>query len=339
MSSRIGIVAIGRNEGDRLRACLRSVIGENRSVVYVDSGSTDGSVAMAREMGAEVVELDLSTPFTAARARNEGFARLEKLNGTPELVQFIDGDCEVVAGWLDRAVDELQKDEKLAVVCGRRRERFPDATIYNRICDMEWDTPVGDAKACGGDAMIRAAAFREVGGYDPSVIAGEEPEMCVRLREKGWKIRRIDAEMTLHDAAMTKFGQWWKRNVRAGHAAAEGYAMHGARPERHGARRVRSNWVYGIILPLLALGLAWPTRGISLVLLLAYPLLAWRVAGQERKRGRSPRDARLQGFFVMLGKLPQAIGQAKYCWNRMIGRRSKLIEYKGAQNVSAVGAR
>jgi hypothetical protein len=97
--------------------------------------------------------------------------------------------------------------------------------------------------------------------------------------------------------------------------------------------------VYGIILPLLALGLAWPTRGISLVLLLAYPLLAWRVAGHERKRGRLPRDARLQGFFVMLGKLPQAIGQTKYCWNRMIGRRSKLIEYKGAQNVSAVGAR
>jgi GT2 family glycosyltransferase len=338
MTHRLGIVAIGRNEGERLRACLRSVVGENRVVVYVDSGSTDGSVGMARSMGADVVELDLSTPFTAARARNEGFARVMKIDPNVELVQFIDGDCEVVASWLDRAADELNKDAKLAVVCGRRRERHPEATVYNRLCDMEWDTPIGDAKACGGDAMIRASAFRDVNGYDPSVIAGEEPEMCVRLRQRSWTIRRINAEMTLHDAAMTRFGQWWKRNLRAGHAAAEGYAMHGAPPERHGAHRVRSNWIYGIVLPLIVLALAWPTRGISLALLLAYPLLAWRVAGHERRQGRSPRDAQLYGFFVALGKFPQAIGQARYHWGRMAGHRSGLIEYKGG-GAPAVGAR
>lgn len=328
MPHQLGIVVIGRNEGERLRACLGSVVGDNRVVVYVDSGSTDGSVVLAREMGAEVVELDLSTPFTAARARNEGFARLMKIDDAIALVQFVDGDCEVVPGWLDRAADELNSDQKLAVVCGRRRERHPEATLYNRLCDMEWDTPIGDAKACGGDAMIRAAAFREIGGYDPAVIAGEEPEMCVRLRASGWKVHRIDAEMTLHDVAMTRFRQWWKRNVRAGHAAAEGYAMHGAPPERHGMHRVRSNWAYGLALPLLVLALARPTRGISVMLLLAYPLLAWRVAGHERRRGRAPADARLHGIFVALGKLPQAIGQAKYHYGRLRGQRSGLIEYK-----------
>jgi glycosyltransferase involved in cell wall biosynthesis len=333
----VGVVAIGRNEGERLRRCLESVVGRSTALVYVDSGSTDGSVQLAKSLGASVVELDLSIPFTAARARNAGFERATSLDPSVEFVQFVDGDCEVVAGWLERAADELHGDEKLAVVCGRRRERFPEATIYNRLCDLEWDTPIGDAKACGGDALMRASAFREVGGYDPSVIAGEEPEMCVRLRGKGWTIRRIDAEMTLHDAAMTRFGQWWKRNVRAGHAFAEGYAMHGAPPERHWAQRVRSNWAYGIVLPLLALGLAWPTRAISLALLLAYPLLAWRVAGHERKRGRSPGDARLQGFFVMLGKLPQAIGQARYHYGRLLGRRSTLIEYKGATLVPSPG--
>ncbi|MGB7161383.1 MAG: glycosyltransferase [Tepidisphaeraceae bacterium] len=328
MTQRIGIIAIGRNEGERLRACLRSVIGDDRVVVYVDSGSTDGSVEMARAMGAEVVALDLTQPFTAARARNAGFERLAELDPRIEFVQFVDGDCEVVAGWIARATGELSAQPQAAVVCGRRRERRPEATLYNRLCDIEWDTPIGEAKACGGDAMIRAAAFRDVGGYDPSVIAGEEPEMCVRLRAKGWTILRVDAEMTLHDAAMTRFGQWWKRNLRAGHAAAEGYAMHGAPPERHGAHRVRSNWVYGIALPLLSLALAWPTRGISLALLLACPLLAWRVAGHERRRGRSARDARLYGIFVALGKLPQAIGQARYHCGRLFGRRSGLIEYK-----------
>jgi GT2 family glycosyltransferase len=189
--------------------------------------------------------------------------------------------------------------------------------------------------------MIRMSAFRDVGGYDPSVIAGEEPEMCVRLRGKGWKIRRIDAEMTLHDAAMTRFGQWWKRNVRAGHAFAEGYAMHGAPPERHWAKRVRSNWVYGVVVPVLALGLAWPTRGISLALLLAFVFLAFRVASLERRRGRSAHDARLYGLFVAIGKLPQALGQIRYYYGRLFGQRSGLIEYKGAarSGASAVGAR
>ncbi|MEO6434902.1 MAG: glycosyltransferase family A protein, partial [Tepidisphaeraceae bacterium] len=129
----LGIIAIGRNEGERLRRCLASVVGKASTVVYVDSSSTDGSVAMAREMGATVVELDLATPFTAARARNEGFARLLSLDPACELVQFVDGDCEIVEGWLDRAIAELASDEKLAVVCGRRRERHPEASPYNKL--------------------------------------------------------------------------------------------------------------------------------------------------------------------------------------------------------------
>ena len=163
------------------------------------------------------MNIDLSKPFTAARARNEGFARLREIDPNIHFVQFVDGDCEItVEGWIGKAKAELEAHSKTAVVCGRRRERFPLATIYNRLCDMEWNTPIGQAKACGGDAMIRVPAFVEVGGYDPTVIAGEEPEMCVRLRAAGWTVQRIDAEMTLHDAAMTRFSQWWKRSVRSG---------------------------------------------------------------------------------------------------------------------------
>jgi GT2 family glycosyltransferase len=329
MTQRIGIIAIGRNEGERLRACLRSVVGDDRLVVYVDSGSTDGSVEMAQAMGAEVVALDLTKPFTAARARNAGFQRLAELDPQVEFVQFVDGDCEVVSGWIARATGELSAKPQAAVVCGRRREQHPEATLYNRLCDIEWDTPVGEAKACGGDAMIRAAAFREVGGYDPSVIAGEEPEMCVRLRAKGWRIFRVDAEMTLHDAAMTRFGQWWKRNVRAGHAYAEGTAMHGRPPERHGVKQVWSNWVWGMLVPALILALAWPLPLASAVLLLAYPLMWARIYRGERRRGRTVCDARVHSMFVLLGKIPQALGQLKFVWSRLRGKRSTLIEYKG----------
>ena len=209
----IGAVAIGRNEGERLVACLRSLVGRVDRVVYVDSGSTDNSRDLARSLGVEVVELDLSRPFTAARARNEGLDRLRDVLPGVEYVQFVDGDCEVRAEWIETARSALEADEKLAVVCGRRRERFPEASIYNTLTDMEWDTPIGPAQSCGGDALFRNAALEAVGGYDPSVIAGEEPEMCFRLRAGGWTIRRLDAEMTLHDANMETFGQWWKLSL------------------------------------------------------------------------------------------------------------------------------
>jgi GT2 family glycosyltransferase len=326
--SRIGVVAIGRNEGDRLRNCLASAAQTEGRVVYVDSGSTDGSVAWARSAGVEVVELNLSIPFTAARARNAGFERLTQVAPDVEYVQFADGDCELVRGWIRRAQDELDKDVKLAAVCGRRRERRPQASIYNRLCDIEWNTPLGTAKACGGDALMRVQAFREVGGFNPDLIAGEEPELCVRLRKRGWTVLRIDADMTLHDANLSSIGQWWKRNVRAGHAFAEGACLHGEPPERHWVKEVRSNWFWGLALPGMALGLGGPTQGGSLILLAAYGLLAGRVYGSLRRRGFSGRDAAASATFTVLGKFPQMWGQWKYRWGRLRGRRSRIIEYK-----------
>lgn len=327
---RVGVVAIGRNEGERLRACLESVVGQVGAVVYVDSGSTDGSVAMARGLGAEVVPLDLSRPFTAARARNAGLAKLRAVASNLKYVQFVDGDCEIRDGWLASAVAELDADDRLAVVCGRRRERRPEASIYNRLCDLEWDTPVGDAKACGGDALMRAAALKEVVGYDDRLIAGEEPELCVRLRAQGWKVRRLGVEMTWHDAAMTRFQQWWRRTVRAGHAFAEGASLHGAPPERHWTRETRSNWLWGLMLPAAAIAFTWPTHGASLLLLAAYLLLGWRVARYCKRRGYTRRDAWLYSLFTVVGKIPAVVGQLQFHANRRLGRRTRLIEYKGA---------
>jgi glycosyltransferase involved in cell wall biosynthesis len=186
--SKAGVVAIGRNEGKRLKACIRSVTGTSALVVYVDSGSTDGSVDSAKSAGVDVIALDTTTPFTAARARNEGFSRLQQLAPQLPYVQFVDGDCEIDQSWINAAVGFLDDHPDVAVVCGRRRERFPDSSIYNKLCDIEWDTPIGRTNGCGGDAMIRADAIAQVHGYRTDLIAGEEPELCLRLRTAGWKI-------------------------------------------------------------------------------------------------------------------------------------------------------
>jgi glycosyltransferase involved in cell wall biosynthesis len=325
----VGVVVIGRNEGDRLRRCLKSVDPAARPTVYVDSGSSDQSVQSARSLGAVVVELDLSTPFTAARARNAGFQCLLAHHPDVEYVQFVDGDCEVVDGWLTSAAAALDADSNVSVVCGRRREQFPTASNYNRLCDLEWDTPIGDALACGGDAMMRISALKAAGGYRDDLIAGEEPELCVRLRANGGRIVRLDAEMTRHDAAMTRFSQWRKRNVRAGHAFAEVSRLHARSPFGIWRRETRSNWFWGLIVPALAIVPAAFTWGLSLALLALYPVLFIRIQRNRRCRGDDARTARLFALYCVLSKFPQMIGQVRYWRNRIFGRRHRLIEYKG----------
>ncbi len=319
-SAAIGAVVIGRNEGARLIACLDSLRGRFSEIVYVDSGSTDGSRAAARARGAEVVLLDVAQPFTAARARNAGLAALDAHSPAPELVQFLDGDCILRPDWVAAARDFLQAHPDVAVVCGRRRERFPDATIWNRMIDTEWDTPVGETHACGGDALMRIEALRQAGGYNPGLIAGEEPELCLRLRRNGWRIWRIDAEMTLHDAAMTRFGQWWQRARRAGYTYAEGAAMYGAAPERHKLRELVSTLAWGLLLPVLLLLAALILTPWMLLGALIYPLQILRL----RRRGLGS----AQALFLVLGKFPEAQGALTYAWHRLTRKRGRLIEYK-----------
>jgi GT2 family glycosyltransferase len=330
-SKRVGLVAIGRNEGERLHRCLESVKGQAATVVYVDSGSTDDSVAFAKSVGVEVIQLDLALPFTAARSRNAGVRRLLEIDPDVEFVQVVDGDCEIAASWIERAMREVEREGcgKVAVVCGRRRERHPEASVYNRLIDMEWNTAVGETESCGGDALIRAAAFKDVGGYDETLIAGEEPEMCWRLRHAGWKVLRIDAEMTLHDANMLRFSQWWRRTVRSGHAYAEGHALHG-HVDGFCGRAVRSSVQWALVLPLVALGLAWFTWGASLLLLAAYVALWARVrAYRMHAHGDRTEDASLYGNYCIAGKFAELQGMCTYWWNRLLGRRTRLMEYKG----------
>lgn len=310
----VDAVVIGRNEGDRLAACLGSLRGQVRRMVYVDSGSSDGSVALARGMGAEVVALDMDQPFTAARARNAGVARLQGEG----FVQLVDGDCAVDPAWIATALAFAASHPAAVVVCGRRRERFPEASVYNRLCDSEWNTPPGQAKACGGDALISLPALRAAGGYREDLIAGEEPELCLRLARAGGQIWRIEAEMTLHDAAMTRLGQWWNRSRRAGHAFAEGAALHGAGPERHWVAETRRALLWGVGLPVAAFiaGLVHPA---GFALLLAWPLQVLRLS---RRMGFTT------ALFTVLGKLPEAQGALTYYFNRLRRQRAGLIEYK-----------
>lgn len=320
----VAVVVIGRNEGERLVVCLRSLSGAQLPVIYVDSGSTDGSVIQARAFGAKVIELDARLPFSAARARNEGFARAVSEFPATRFVQFVDGDCELVPGWIKRGGEFLEANPLVAMVCGRLRERFPEASVYNMLCSLEWDVAHGEARACGGISMVRVQAFRALAGFRGDLIAGEEPELCVRFRVAGWKVWRLDADMALHDAAMIRFGQWWQRAVRAGYAFAEGASIHGAPPERHWVIESRRAWIWGVLFPVATLVLSL-MDGRLLLLFLAYPAQVIRLALAGT---RSPRENWLQAFFWVLGRFPEGVGQLGFLRDRLLGRRHAVIEYK-----------
>ena len=317
----VGAVVIGRNEGKRLVNCLNSLLGKLKAVVYVDSGSTDNSIDTAIGMGVEVVELDMSSPFTAARARNAGVKRLRELVPQITYVQFVDGDCEVVDGWLATAVNFLAKNDQYAVVCGRRRERFPSASIYNWLCDVEWARPPGEARACGGDAMMRLDAFDQVGGFRADLIAGEEPELCMRFRNTGWRIWRLPDEMVLHDADMTKFSQWWIRSVRTGHTFAEGVHRLG----RDCVKERNSTLIWGLLIPVLLVAGTITLGPLALLGALVYPLHMLRMA---RKGNLGLLDNLVYAFFEILCKFPELLGVIRYYVKLAIGKKSTLIEYK-----------
>jgi len=328
MSAYIGVVVIGRNEGERLRRSLISAVRSEHPVIYVDSDSSDSSCSLARELGVHVVELDPAQPLSAARARNAGAAALIELAQKCEFICFIDGDCELSSEWIAVAAQHLSTHKEIAAVAGRRRERSPQVSIWNRICDIEWNTSVGLIDATGGDFVIRTAAFNAVGGFNEAFVAGEEPELGLRLHREGWKIERLDAEMTIHDAEITRFSQWWQRCRRAGQAFLQGHFVHASGPEHFWRREALRPLIWAVLLPALVLTASIFSSDLSLAIAALFPLQFARIAWRELRKGRSLFDAVIYSLACLVGHFAELSGQASYLLRRLNGHSPSLVEYK-----------
>ncbi len=287
--------------------------------------------AFARSLGCEVVELTRDKPFSAARARNEGFARGPG-NAIP-----VCASCSLSMaiaswwkGWLERGCAAFETRPDAGVVCGHVREIHPEASVYNRLFDLEWRQKPGEIDACGGIFMVRPGVFQEVGRFRPEVIAAEDNEFCVRVRRTGRKIVLLDAPMVLHDAAMKSFLEWWRRARRTGHAYAQVAALHGGSDERYYVRDCRRTWIWGLIVPLLALGLAPLTRGWSLLLLLGYILQFLRIFQYGKGRGWPSGDAAVYAYFTVITKFPALLGMLAFYWRSFRGKTPTIMEHKAS---------
>lgn len=323
-----GCVVIGRNEGKRLIACLDSLNKQGVPIIYVDSGSSDDSVAQAQKFDATVVELDMSKPFTAARARNAGFRKLVETVPATEYVQFVDGDCKVAAEWIQTAIAYIEQEPSTAIVFGHRRELRPGDSIFNALCDIEWARSMGDVRECGGDFLIRSSVFTDIGGFHDTLIAGEDPELCYRVKRAGWSIVKLDKSMTYHDANILHFSQWARRTVRAGYAYAARAYMHAADRSYYCARENFRILFWALLIPLGALMGALLGFPYALLLLLLYPYQLMSIFLKSSTEIGSTRLRVWHAFYQLLGKFFEFFGQLQFAYRRLNGAPETLIEYK-----------
>lgn len=322
MSTEFDAILIGRNEGARLPRAIEAFVGKARRIVYVDSGSRDDSVAKARAVGADVVELDPARPFTAARARNEGFAALGP--DPAPFVSFMDGDCIIDPEWPKTALHFLATTPSAGLVHGHSQEEAPDGSIYNWLTNWEWKKPVGPASSGIGAFMARSDVFAQTGGFRDTMIAAEDDELFFRIRGLGWETWCIAEPMCRHDVNLHRFMPWFRRMIRAGHSFEELAFLHQGAAR---AQRVRA-MVWGGVLPALALGALalWPplVLGIGALYLASILRIAWRL----RSEGLAWSGALHAAVLLMGSKFANLYGMGKYWMRRLRRSDAKIIEYK-----------
>jgi glycosyltransferase involved in cell wall biosynthesis len=329
-SPAISIVVIGRNEGQRLGACLESIRRIRdvavKDLIYVDSASNDGSPELALRYGATVIVVPSERP-TAAMGRNSGWFR-----ATSGLILFLDGDTVLDPGFALAACNALARQPSVAAVWGHRRELRPEASIYNRILDLDWVYPPGLSDFCGGDVLMRRNVLLETGGFDERLIAGEEPELCRRIRSQGYGILHIDCPMTGHDLQITRWSQYWRRATRAGHAYAEVSERfrNSDDPFWSSDRRrnlMRGSWWIVSLAGAVAAAASFGFLPIALWLVMLL-FLSMRSAWKARWKNATPGILLLYGFHSHLQQIPILVGQLQYELSKRRKRARKLIEYK-----------
>ncbi len=326
----LAFVVIGRNEGDRLKTGLLAIqsLCPQAPIVYVDSGSDDDSVTFASSLKILIVELDMSVPFTAARARNAGFEKLMQTHQELSYVQFMDGDCELLSGWVDVAITELEKNEKIGIVSGRRTERFPETSIYNELIDIEWNTPIGETLAVLGDMCVKVEVFQKIDGFDETIIAAEDDDFCLRAKNAGYKTYRLDAAMSMHDANIKHIFQWYQRAKRGGHGYANIYHLYGQAPLKYFQRQIKSVLFWGFLIPLVFLICLFFAPWMAVLILCIYVAFIAKTVLRRWMGGTPFKTSMYYGILIFTGKIPEFMGVVQYCKNHLLSRKHQLIEYK-----------
>lgn len=236
----VSVVVVTRNEADRIRDCLESVLAAVTpvgvtEVIVVDSNSTDETVDIAREFPVTVLRITDSERTGPSAGRHVGFER-----ASGEYVLFVDGDMHLNSGWVQDALDRLARDSALAGVDGH----LDDEGAAGTVAPVEY---------LRGVALYDAAALSAVGGFDPQLSALEDVDLGLRLRHAGYRLERLPAVVSTHPTE-TGIGERMRR-WRRGYYFANGEVLR----KSLGESRLLAHWLYRIRLSLFSLG--WLAAG------------------------------------------------------------------------------
>lgn len=333
LRSKLGIVIIGRNEGERLRICIASAKRECERVVYVDSNSTDGSTDVAAAMGTDVIVL--SPPgLSAARGRQAGVAGLLACQPDVEFIQFVDGDCEIEVEWLNHALSAMAEDVRLAAVSGIRSEAHARHNRWSRFVGIEWPRVAGDVLYPGGDSLCRVSALQSVGGWSEDLIAGEDPDLGFRLVEAGWRVRRMAVAMTVHDVRIVRIGQYWRRAVRSGFAyAAAGWRNRRGVGRGYFTRGLKFTLQAAILLVTIIFSMLFWQFTIAATAIAAW--ISWRSFRFASRSGLHGADPILYAALAIPVRFAQGLGFVRAMCAMMLGGQARIIEYQAAPTDSS----
>ena len=168
----ISVIVIGKNEGERLEACLTSAQRALRmlsyELIYVDSHSTDDSLAIARAHGARCF-LPEETDTTAGLGRYIG---TQAAHG--EYLLFLDGDMQLQQGFVERAMLRVAAGG-CDGVCGIRTDHYMKDGKVVSVCENYFGcTQERVAPEFGGAIFLTAQALERCGGWATDTVACEE---------------------------------------------------------------------------------------------------------------------------------------------------------------------
>ena len=325
MAFDIDCVVIGLNASATLSKCLNSVreshyLNGKVRIIYVDCGSLDNSVLIARSVpDVEVIETFPEFP-TPGAARNVGANY-----GEAPFIQFLDSDTCVDPEWLTRGISSF--GSSIGAVRGLRREMFPEQSFFNWIGDREWNEPSGECEEIGGDVLIRREVIEQTKGYDAELVGGEDPELSVRVRKLGWKIVQVSHLMTKHDLAMTSWRQYWRRSYRTGYAYLAVADCSSTVLSRFWESPLCRMWVragLGLLLGALALQGLYSSSFWFILLVPAFALIAYprirSVSALQKEKELSLEEARLYAWHCSVVVIPQFFGAIRYLFGKICGR-------------------
>lgn len=198
----ISFIIIGKNEGWKLSKCLNSVKDtievnklEDAEIIYVDSDSSDDSIARALSFK-HVTVYKITGECNAAVGRNVG-ARAAR----GEILFFIDGDMEIKPSFLKLVINDgkLRYD----LVTGHIIEKYYDQEgnllgKKNRTFGKELPAEDEKVSVTGGLFLISKKTWNSVNEMNERFWKSQDLDLCLRLCKKKADLVRKNAVFAVH---------------------------------------------------------------------------------------------------------------------------------------------